>query len=609
MQIPVQLDLLSAFVDDAREDVDPGSFRQPGICLSQVYPWNLRGGDGGNHQAFPEEVLVFRPVGLPLFRILIVQGLYEGFVLLKGPVVHGVQIGDHPVAETEKLPHHLMNLHGETPGLFPSEVPFGAVETVDGREHPELYPAQNQHIVPGSAHVSADVMAPPAVADVGGGAGKVRLKVQGRPGSHRISGKTDGIAVRAVAGIPGKGHGTLSVPAAVQEVDVIEHPQRIQSGDLGSLSLLPVDPPEVHSLFLHGVKDAGEVGFYKLRIRHVKFDGFLCFLVHPHHLGDLGIDLLIGSDSQGRVKIQGGVHSLLFKPGKKTGRIREEIPVPGKSGPAASVLWIHRIHQMPVHVDDSHGKRNTLLLELPYQFFVTLFRVLVIPAPPVSQSKPGKKRSLAGQLVVIPKGSPIVCSIHEEIEITLFGNSRGDPSIPVKSHGSGIIQNRPALQGEDAVIQGTFPFYQIQSADRSLQVAAFSGFSVSPLGNRGEHSSGSLSQETVSVPGDPYVLCCQLPAILLLFHCPGDRGKLPVHHHLGGPVLKNSLLTVLQPYQAGGEKGKTELFTLKDVFLSSYRFHFQQVIHMHYPPSSFFAGCIHYQRGRPSCQAPGTSSC
>jgi hypothetical protein len=39
----------------------------------------------------------------------------------------------------------------------------------------------------------------------------------------------------------------------VEEVEVIEHPQRVDTGDLGVGSLLPVEPPEVDTLVLEVV--------------------------------------------------------------------------------------------------------------------------------------------------------------------------------------------------------------------------------------------------------------------------------------------------------------------------------------------------------------------
>ena len=56
-----------------------------------------------------------------------------------------------------------------------------------------------------------------------------------------------------------RGEGALAVPAAVQEVVVVQDPKGIQPLHLAQASLLPVDPPEVHALLLQGMVEVLEI--------------------------------------------------------------------------------------------------------------------------------------------------------------------------------------------------------------------------------------------------------------------------------------------------------------------------------------------------------------
>src|SRR6478735_2805569 len=97
----------------------------------------------------------------------------------------------------------------------------------NGRERTELDPPGGQLVVLAAEHVAADVVAPPAVTDVRGGRGEVRLEVQGCPRHQRITGETDRIAVAARSCVPGERQGPLAVSGIVKEVEVVEHPQWI----------------------------------------------------------------------------------------------------------------------------------------------------------------------------------------------------------------------------------------------------------------------------------------------------------------------------------------------------------------------------------------------
>ena len=127
-------------------------------------------------------------------------------------------------------------------------------------------------------------MAPPAVTDVGSGRCKVGLEVKGIPGDMGISGKTYRISVASGTCISGKSHRTFSVSGAVQEMEVVEDPQRIKPFDLAVASLLPVDPPEIHTFFLSRMMKIFEIGFHKFRTCRIAYYRVLIFIIHTHGL-------------------------------------------------------------------------------------------------------------------------------------------------------------------------------------------------------------------------------------------------------------------------------------------------------------------------------------
>ena len=83
----------------------------------------------------------------------------------------------------------------------------------------------------------------------------------------------------AEAGIPGKSQPSLSISFTVQIMIMVQHPQGIQTGDLRSVSLLPVDPPEINSCFFVWVMQIRKIRVQELLIRYVKVNELFFFPV------------------------------------------------------------------------------------------------------------------------------------------------------------------------------------------------------------------------------------------------------------------------------------------------------------------------------------------
>ena len=201
--------------------------------------------------------------------------------------------------------------------------------------------------------------------------------------------------------VAGEGHRTFSVSSTIKEMIVIQHPQRIKTLDLGTLSLLPVNPPEIDALFFHRMMDFVEIYINKFRIRNVKIDRLFFFCIHSHSFCYFRIAVLIRTNSVCRMDVQCCLHATCMEFSKKTLRIREEFFIPAIAGPAAAVFWIHIVYTVPVHIDNSNREWNVLFVEVFHQFHIRCFTVTPVTAPPVSKCKSRKHRSFAAKVVEI----------------------------------------------------------------------------------------------------------------------------------------------------------------------------------------------------------------
>ena len=179
----------------------------------------------------------------------------------------------HPQA----LSHDHLGFSAVMPRLLGPELVLGRVQSIDGGEPPELRPSSHELVIAGPEDVPTDVVAPPSVTDIGGGGRELGLEVQSFPGDDGIARETNGVAVRPGSRVTREGQRAATAIRAgasrVDVVNVVEHPQWVQSGYRAGLSLLPVHPPQIDSLVLHGMKDVIDVHRGKVWIGNVKGDG------------------------------------------------------------------------------------------------------------------------------------------------------------------------------------------------------------------------------------------------------------------------------------------------------------------------------------------------
>ena len=275
--------------------------------------------------------------------------------------------------------------------------------TVDRAERAQLVPADLQLLVTVAEHVAADVVAPPAVADVGSAGGEFRLELQRLPRHDGVAGEADRVAVRARAGVTREGERArvaFAVVAAVvaggiEVMQVVQAPQRVEARLPRQAALLPVNPPEVDAIFLHRVVELVEVDLHELRIGQVELHGLAAFRIDVHGLGDLRIQLFERAHAVPRVDVERGLHAMLVQPVEEALRIREEVLVPRVAGPAGAVLRVDVVNQVPVHIDDGRGERDAFLFETFDELTVFGFGIAVVAAPPVAERIPRYHRRLS----------------------------------------------------------------------------------------------------------------------------------------------------------------------------------------------------------------------
>ena len=163
------------------------------------------GDDRRDHELGAEAELIRHLVGVRRIRVLPVHRLDQRTAGFGGTVVHGVQVRHHRVAQTQRVHHRGAHVTVEVPRLLAGERRVGRMQSVDRAERAELVPAGLQLFVAVAEHVAADVVAPPAIPDVGSGGGELRLEGERFPGHDRVSGEADRVAVGAGAGVPGEG--------------------------------------------------------------------------------------------------------------------------------------------------------------------------------------------------------------------------------------------------------------------------------------------------------------------------------------------------------------------------------------------------------------------
>ena len=242
---------------------------------------------------------------------------------------------------------------------------------------------------------------------------------------------------------------------------MIQREERVHAGIRASTLLLPVQPPEVHTLLFKGSEDRFFKRFFIMGIRRIIGEWRAFFRILSHRAGHLRIQFLARPHTVRRVIIERHMQTVFMQPGKQFFRFRELFPVPCIPGPSGAEARVD-LRDMPVHIQHGNRQRNSPGGKGFHQFLIACLGIGVKPAPPVAQGKARNDRCRTGEMIKIPDASLIVPSIPEEIEIRAVRTRRQQMAFAVHSHGSAVIQNGIALKGGQPVLKRDLPVRFIQ---------------------------------------------------------------------------------------------------------------------------------------------------
>ncbi len=562
----MQVHVPAAVVDEVRvEQVDEAPLRQPGADAAHEGGGAVWGGDGRDEQVRAKVVLRGDRVCLAVL-VVPVHGLDERLVLVRGADVHGVEVGDQAVAQQEEVLDDLGRALFKVPGLLGVPEVLGGVQPQDRGEAAELHPADRELVGPHAAPVAADVVAPPAVADVGGRRRELGLELEPLPGDLRVAREADRVPVRPRAGVPRKGQRLLQhleTALAGQVVVVVEHPQRVDAGDLGPVALLPVDPPKVDALLLEVELEDVKVGVEEPPVGAVKPDRLFPRRVVVQGLGHLLILVLKGPDAVGRVVVQCHLQATFVQLLHETIRVGEEVAVPAVSGPAGAVL-ARDVGLVPVHVDHANVERDALLLEVVQELDILVGGVLMVPRPPVAQGPAGKDRLTARELIEGLDGSLVVPVKGKEVAVDAVRAADGDPPV-IEQHGLAVVENGVGLAREHARLQVDAAPGAVEGPGGAAQVSV--ALAIVPPDIAADLDREPVGREGLLVVGEVQMLRLDLEAVLGLDHAVVRHVKPSEQRKGGDAVLKLAVggpLEAEQPVSQDAEAIVRAAFAARD---------------------------------------------
>ena len=430
-----------------------------------------------------------------------------------------------------------------------------------GEKQPELHPSRGEFVIPYAEEVPADVVAPPAVADVGRGRREERLEGERLPRDDGVAGEPDRIAVTARTGVPGEGQRPV-----IAEVEVVEHPQRVDAGDPRVRSGLPVEPPEVDAVRLETAVQDFEVRRQEAPVGDVEGDRLARGRVPPERGRHRRVRLLVGADAVGRMHIERDAQSARMQFAQKLGRRREKCTVPGVTRPTAAVGRVD-VGQVPVHVEDGDREREPLLPEPVQQGQVRLGGVGVEAAPPVAEREPGHDRRGTGDGVERPQRLGVILTVGEHVQVDPADGVRADPALVVEEERARVVDHGIARTGDDARLERDRPVGVVQGAGRAAQVGRHVAVAPDRVVRADPAPDGQgqpARAERPAVVREPEARRHHLERAVRVEHPELGHGQSPIHREGGRAVFEDTVRGVLQPDQALGEHGDAVTLALDD---------------------------------------------
>mmetsp|Transcript_35008 Transcript_35008/g.56656 ORF Transcript_35008/g.56656 Transcript_35008/m.56656 type:complete len:226 (-) Transcript_35008:733-1410(-) len=178
--------------------------------------------------------------------------------------------------------------------------------------------------------------------------------------------------------------------------DMIEPQSWTKAPHHRRLTRLPVQPPEVHPLFLEGPKDMFPVVRGKGLVSNIESDIFLSAGVDAHALGHVGVVLLVRLYARCRVEVHGDLQPSPVAPIQKGLWIWKQSLIPGIASPSQHLVGLVLLAhvgaliegEVPIHVDDEHVQGQE-------ELFVLLHKVLELQVREGKPTGPPSAKSIS----------------------------------------------------------------------------------------------------------------------------------------------------------------------------------------------------------------------
>ena len=229
--------------------------------------------------------------------------------------------------------------------------------------------------------------------------------------------------------------------------------------------LLPVEPPEIDALALHGVQHGLKIGVGPLLLVDVERHGFA--LPGPSVLfGEWFVNSLIRLDARSRVEVERHFEVFGLGPFQEIRRRGEQLLLPGVASPAdalsvfvlGGILLPESPGLVPVHVDDQYVDRDVDRFEFPDQVDEFVVGVLPVAAPPVAERVLRGQRRAACDELEVGECLFVVVAIGEEVEVLAVALGAGfHPLLPFRTVGRqhvppAVVYHGPACARQESLL-------------------------------------------------------------------------------------------------------------------------------------------------------------
>ena len=134
------------------EEVIPFTLRQPCFRATQLRGIVIVRNNWCNQQLSAETEFIRHLVRLRIVRIRPIHRLHQWHALERGAIVHGVQVRQHHMAQSQRTHHGIAHFRGEVPRLLAHELRIAGMQAIDRAERAKLVPTGFQMLVTIATH-------------------------------------------------------------------------------------------------------------------------------------------------------------------------------------------------------------------------------------------------------------------------------------------------------------------------------------------------------------------------------------------------------------------------------------------------------------------------